>query len=77
MNGAISGAAAITKTGVGTLTLATANTYSGNTNINAGILAINQNGALATYVNMLQNGATDQQILGIILSSIEVFTIRT
>ena len=42
----LSGAGSLNKTGAGTLTLNAINTYSGNTLINAGTLALGANGAL-------------------------------
>ncbi|PWU17532.1 MAG: hypothetical protein C5B50_11160, partial [Verrucomicrobia bacterium] len=54
MSGVISGAHALTKVGTGTLTLNSANTYSGLTKVNAGTLALGVNSALpiATTVNL-------------------------
>src|SRR5271166_5231858 len=48
LSGAIGGVGAWTKTGPGTLTLSAANTYSGGTNLNGGILAVNSDGSLGT-----------------------------
>jgi autotransporter-associated beta strand protein len=42
--GTIAGTGSLTKNGVGTLTLSTANTFSGGTNVNAGLLQINPTG---------------------------------
>jgi fibronectin-binding autotransporter adhesin len=46
VSGVISGTANLTKTGSGALTLSGTNTYSGNTNVNAGVLAIASNANL-------------------------------
>lgn len=50
-SGVISGAGALTKTGLGTTILSGANTYSGATNVGAGILQVNTNNALGTVAN--------------------------
>jgi autotransporter-associated beta strand protein len=47
-SGVLSGPCALTKSGSGTLTLTNANTYSGITNVNTGILNIQNNAALGT-----------------------------
>jgi autotransporter-associated beta strand protein len=47
-SGLLSGPSALTKRGTGTLTLSGANTYTGITNVNAGILNIQHNDALGT-----------------------------
>ncbi len=46
ISGAIGGGAALTKVGAGKLTLAASNTYSGATNITAGIVSVESNGAI-------------------------------
>jgi autotransporter-associated beta strand protein len=51
VSGVISGAFALTKNGGGKLTLSGANTYSGATNVNAGILNIQNNAALGNTAN--------------------------
>ena len=51
------GPTAVIKQGAGTLLLAGANTYTGNTMINAGILALSGSGSLATPKIILANGA--------------------
>src|SRR6202043_3337338 len=48
LSGAISGVGSFTKVGAGTLTLTGAKTYSGGTNFNAGVLAVNSDGNLGT-----------------------------
>jgi uncharacterized protein with beta-barrel porin domain len=55
LSNAITGSGSITQIGTGTLTLAGASTYSGPTNVNAGIL--NVNGSLASTV-FVNSGAT-------------------
>ena len=48
LNGILSGAATLNKTGAGTLTLGAADTYTGNTLINAGTLALGAAGSLTS-----------------------------
>ena len=48
LNGALSGAAVLNKTGGGALTLGAANTYSGNTVVYAGTLALGASGTIAS-----------------------------
>lgn len=54
-----SGAAGmLTKSGAGLLTLAAANTFTGNTTVSAGTLALGANGSLASTAYSVANGAT-------------------
>ena len=54
VSGAISGTGGLWKNGTGTLTLTGVNTYTGNTNVEAGKLVVN--GSLASSVRILKNG---------------------
>ena len=54
VSGAIGGTGGLWKNGTGTLTLAGINTFTGNTNIEAGKLVVN--GSLASSVRILKNG---------------------
>jgi autotransporter-associated beta strand protein len=59
VGGVISGSGdALTKAGSGTLVLSAANTYSGNTAVSAGTLALTGNGSLASPQVIVNNGAT-------------------
>jgi len=58
LNGGLSGAATLNKTGGGTLTLNTAETYTGTTLINAGTLAIGSAGSLASLNLLVGTNAT-------------------
>lgn len=55
LSGAISGAFALTKIGAQTLTLSGANTYTGDTTVNAGILQIQGGAAIADTVAVILN----------------------
>ncbi|WP_172966148.1 autotransporter domain-containing protein [Cupriavidus pauculus] len=57
-SGAIDGAGSLAKTGGGTLDLNAVNTYSGGTQVNAGMLSANVNGALGTGAVSVDGGAT-------------------
>lgn len=55
VSGAIGGSGGLWKNGTGTLTLTGVNTYTGNTNVEAGKLVVN--GALSSAVRILKNGS--------------------
>jgi autotransporter-associated beta strand protein len=56
--GGIAGAAALTKSGTGVLTISTVNTYSGSTTVNAGTLTLAAGGSLASGTVTVASGAT-------------------
>jgi autotransporter-associated beta strand protein len=57
LSGVIGGAGALTKTGLGTLTLNAANTYGGATTVNAGVLALDVDNALPNHALNVVSGA--------------------
>lgn len=59
LTGIISGGGALTKTGGSTLTLASANTYSGETWIQSGTLALSGSGAIASSSRVVADGTFD------------------
>ena len=54
--GSLGGTGSLTKSGTGTLTLGTSNTFSGGVTLNAGQLNVNNNGALGTGTTLTLNG---------------------
>jgi autotransporter-associated beta strand protein len=56
--GTIGGTGGLTKIGAGTLTLAGANTYAGNTNVNVGSVTLNAGGSLASANINVASGAS-------------------
>ncbi|MBQ2620428.1 MAG: autotransporter-associated beta strand repeat-containing protein [Thermoguttaceae bacterium] len=60
LTNAISGTGTVAKTGSGKLTIASANTYSGNTTVSGGTLVLASSGSLATPNITVESGATFQ-----------------
>ncbi len=58
LSGALSGTGNLNKTGGGTLLLSAANTYSGNTLLNGGTLAVDVNGSLTSPLIIVGSGTT-------------------
>jgi autotransporter-associated beta strand protein len=59
LNGVVSGSSALTKAGAGTLVMKAANTYNGNTSINAGTLTLTGSGSFAgSQMIFVATGAT-------------------
>jgi autotransporter-associated beta strand protein len=56
--GAIAGSGGLTKSGTGTLTISTANTYTGNTSVSGGTLTIDPAGTVASANVTVASGAT-------------------
>ena len=53
VNGVVQGGGSLTKAGAGVLALSATNTYTGNTTVNAGTLALTNNGSLASSPNII------------------------
>ncbi|MCX7424393.1 MAG: autotransporter-associated beta strand repeat-containing protein [Planctomycetia bacterium] len=64
LNGSISGTGSLTKTGIGTLTLGAANTYTGPTTIEAGCLSVSNDGNLGAAANPVVFAGGMLQITG-------------
>ena len=64
LSGAITGVGAWTKAGPGTLTLTGMNTYSGGTNLNGGILAVNSDVNLGTGALSFNGGTLQALVAG-------------
>jgi len=69
VNGAITGAVAVTKDGAGTLTLAGGNTYTGVTTINAGTLKAANASALGSNTSLVINAGGTFDVNGLNFSS--------
>ncbi len=57
-SGGIAGSTALTKSGAGTLTITTTNSFTGTTTVNGGTLALTNNGTLSTAAAITINGGT-------------------
>jgi autotransporter-associated beta strand protein len=77
VSGILSGSGGLSNTGTGTVTLQAANTYTGSTNISAGVLNIRNNTSLGTTAagTTVSNGAT-LQLQGNITVGTETLNIR-
>jgi hypothetical protein len=69
ISGIIFGAGSLTKSGSGTLLITVANSYSGGTTLNAGILSVGNNGALGTNTLILNAATLTENVSGIDLAN--------
>ena len=76
LSGAISGAGSLTKNGLGALVLTAANTYSGGTSFNGGILAVNGDANLGTGGLSFNGGALEALAGGGGISSSKSITLN-
>ena len=77
-SGAIGGSSTLTKSGTGTLTITIANSYSGGTTINGGILSISNSAALGnTTGTITADGAASLQLQGDIKVAGKTITLTT
>ncbi len=65
--GSIVGATSLVMNGPGSLTIGTSNSYSGGTNLNAGLLALNNSGAIGLGTLTIIGGTLDSTVAGITL----------
>ena len=63
--GVLSGSGSLVKAGSGTLTLANANTYTGNTTISAGTLVLSGSGSIASSTNISVAGGATLDVSGL------------
>ncbi len=76
INGVVSGAFLMSKRGVGTLALGGVNTYSGGTDVTAGILQANSNAAFGSGAVTI-SGATSRTLLNGGVTIVNNFTVNT
>jgi outer membrane autotransporter protein len=78
INGVLGGGNGVTKAGPGTLTLSGANTYTGGTTLNNGILAISSDGNLGNNASgvAFNNNATLQTFAGVNFVATRAFTVN-
>lgn len=70
LNGTVSGAGNLVKTGAGTLTLAGDNSYTGGTSLQSGILRVLSDNALGSEGVYFQGGATLDYANGVVLANV-------
>jgi fibronectin-binding autotransporter adhesin len=76
LSGIISGVGSLTMNGTGTLTLTGANTYSGGTNLNGGILAVNNDANLGTAALSFNGGTLEALAAGGGITSSKTVTLN-